>query len=187
MIFMVSLWDIFFKVITLTLKKPLILPHFSLLFTFLFFFVILSSAYIAHKDKDQTSQWPTAWRLNTPENRDQSQIIINEFQHENIDVQRFADRIVKTDEVNYKIEENSKKPSKHFQSFHFHHTSAGASLFLFFCKVFRYREFEPYLVYMKNKKINKLPIFSVQPSTSNAEMEQLPSPEYHDVKRRHKF
>ena len=44
MIFMVSLWDIFFKVITLTLKKPLklilMLPHFSLLFTFLFFFLL---------------------------------------------------------------------------------------------------------------------------------------------------
>ena len=44
MIFMVSLWDIFFKVITLTLKKPLklilMLPHFSLLFTFRFFFLL---------------------------------------------------------------------------------------------------------------------------------------------------
>ena len=104
------------------LKKNLPIP---------LFFFFFSSAYIAHKDKDQTSQWPSAWRLNTPETRNQSQIIINQFQHETIDVPRFADRIVDPDRVNYKIEENSKKPANHFQSYHFHHTSAGANFYFF--------------------------------------------------------
>ena len=69
-------------------------------------------------------EWPNAW-CNDPESRDQADLTINCFNHETIDVARYPLDILDDNESDYLIQEETRKPEKHFQSFHFHHASAG--------------------------------------------------------------
>ena len=114
---MIKLWHKHIHILSLPVDSP---PLHSL-----FLFFSLFSSYIAQRAKDQTAQWPTRWKDNEPHLRQEAQIVVNRYIHETQDLQRFPDRVIDTDARDYIIEEKTKKPSNVFQSYTFHHTSAG--------------------------------------------------------------
>ena len=84
----------------------------------------VTSARIANQERGGTKEWPNAWS-NNPESLDQADLTINCFSHETIDVARYPLEILDENENDYLIQEETRKPENHFQSFHFHPASTG--------------------------------------------------------------
>ena len=91
---------------------------------FLFSSYPLNSARIAHGQQVESKEFPNQWK-NDPESHAQANLTLNTFAHETVDLSRFPNLILDNYEQDYLIQEDVKKPAEQFQSFHFHHASAG--------------------------------------------------------------
>ena len=75
----------------------------------------------------ESKEFPNQWK-NDPESHAQANLTLNTFAHETVDLSRFPNLILDNYEQDYLIQEDVKKPAEQFQSFHFHHASAGKNL-----------------------------------------------------------
>ena len=110
----------------LDLKKKPALSNLVNIF-FLFSSYPLNSARIAHGQQVESKEFPNQWK-NDPESHAQANLTLNTFAHETVDLSRFPNLILDNYEQDYLIQEDVKKPAEQFQSFHFHHASAGKNL-----------------------------------------------------------
>ena len=92
--------------------------------SFLSFFS--NSARIARGRQVEPKEFPNTWR-DDPESQAQANLTLNSFAHEIVDIDRIPNRVLDEDEQDYLIQEDAIKPTECFQSFHFHHASAGKS------------------------------------------------------------
>ena len=85
-----------------------------------------NSARIARGQQVEPKEFPNTWR-DDPESQAQANLTLNSFAHEIVDTDRIPNRVLDEDEQDYLIQEDAIKPAEWFQSFHFHHASAGKS------------------------------------------------------------
>ena len=83
-----------------------------------------NSARIARGRQVEPKEFPNTWR-DDPESQAQANLTLNSFAHEIVDTDRIPNRVLDEDEQDYLIQEDAIKPTECFQSFHFHHASAG--------------------------------------------------------------
>ena len=69
-------------------------------------------------------EFPNTWN-NDAESHAQADLTVNSFSHATVDIDRIPELVLDEDQQDYTIQEDVEKPKGQFQSFHFHHASAG--------------------------------------------------------------